>query len=105
MGGGLRVFGIVFLVIALVTAASAAELKVKVVDPQSAAVPGAQVLLLKHNGAAQHTATSAGDGTVSFDNVPAGEYQVQILAPRFARLTVSGTAPQADPITAKLQLA
>jgi vitamin B12 transporter len=101
----MRVLRIVFFVIALVTAASAAELKVKVVDPQSAAVPGAQVLLLKHNGAAQHTATSAGDGTVSFDNVPAGEYQVQILAPGFARLTISLTAPRADPITAQLQLA
>src|SRR4030081_795450 len=101
----MRVLRVVFFIIALVTAASAAELKVKVVDPQSAAVPGAQVLLLKHNGAAQHTATSAGDGTVSFDNVPAGEYQVQILAPGFARLTLSLTAPHADPITAQLQLA
>src|SRR6202022_3931395 len=101
----MRVLRIVFFVIALATAASAGELKVKVVDPQSAAVPGAQVLLLKHNGAAQHTATSAGDGTVSFENVPPGEYQVQILAAGFARLALNVTASRADSITAQLQLA
>jgi vitamin B12 transporter len=101
----MRVLRIVFFVIALVTAASAAELKVKVVDPQSVAVSGAQVLLLKKNGAAQHTAISAADGTVSFENVPAGDYQVQVLAPGFARLTISVTARRADQITAQLQLA
>ena len=61
-------------------ASLAADLKVKVVDPQSAAVSGAQVSLLRNNGPALHTVTSAGDGTVWFENIPDGEYQVQVLA-------------------------
>src|SRR5216684_1522425 len=101
----MRILRVVFFIFALVAAASAAELKVKVVDPQSAAVPGAQVLLIRTNGAALRTATSVGDGTVSFENLPAGDYQVQVLAPGFARLTISVTTPRADSITAQLQLA
>src|SRR5260370_2210711 len=101
----MRILRVVFFIFALVAAASAAELKVKVLDPQSAAVPGAQVSLLKKNGAALHTVTSVGDGTVSFENLPAGYYQVQVLAPGFAHLTISVTAPRADSITAQLQLA
>ena len=101
----MRVLRVLFFIFTLVAAASAAELSVKVVDPQSAAVPGAQVSLLRNNGAALHAATSAGDGTVSFENVPAGDYQLQVLAPGFARLTISVTAPRADSITAQLQLA
>jgi vitamin B12 transporter len=103
----MRILRVVFFIFALVAAASAAELeiKIKVVDPQSAAVPGAQVSLLRNNGAALHTATSAGDGTVSFENVPTGDYQLQVLAPGFAHLTISVTAPRTDSITAQLQLA
>jgi vitamin B12 transporter len=101
----MRILRVVFFIFALVAAASAAELKLKVVDPQSAAVSGAQVLLVKNNGGALRTATSAGDGAVSFENVPAGDYEVQVLAPGFARLIISMTAPRADSITAQLQLA
>jgi len=94
-----------FLVFISLAAASAADLKVKVIDPQSATVAGAQVLLLKKDGAVLRTATSIGDGSTSFGNVPNGDYQVQILAPGFAPLRISVTAPHADPITAQLQLA
>ncbi len=101
----MRILRVVFFIFAFVAAASAAELKVKVVDPQSAAVAGAEVSLLKNNGAALHTATATGDGTVSFENVPAGDYQVQVLAPGFASLSISVTIPHPDPLTAQLQLA
>ena len=101
----MRAFRFLFFIFALGAAVSAAELKVKVVDPQSAAVFGAQVSLLRNNGAALDTATSAGDGTVSFDNVPAGDYRLQVLAPGFARLDMSLTAAHADSITAQLHLA
>ncbi len=94
-----------FLLFVALAAASAADLKVKVVDPQSAAVPGAQVLLLKPDGAVLHTATSIGDGSASFGNVPSGNYQLQILAPGFASLTISVTAPRPEAVTAQLQLA
>jgi vitamin B12 transporter len=93
-----------FIFVAL-AAASAADLKVKVIDPQSAAVAGAQALLLKKDGVVLRTATSIGDGSASFGNVPNGDYLVQVLAPGFARLTISVAAPNPDPVTAQLQLA
>ncbi len=45
----MRFFGILVGVVSLVAVASAAELKVKVVDPRSAAVSGAQVILLNQS--------------------------------------------------------
>lgn len=101
----MRVFRALVFVLALVVAASAAELKVKVLDPQAAAVAGAEVSLLKKDGAPLRTATSAGDGTVSFVDVPAGDYDVQVLAPGFARLTLATAAPRADAIVAQLYVA
>src|ERR1700732_2501314 len=101
----MRALGASFLFFVALTAASAADLKVKVIDPQSAAVPGAQVLLLKPDGAVLHTATSIGDGSASFGNVPSGNYQLQILAPGFASLTISVTAPRPEAVIAQLQLA
>ncbi len=94
-----------FLLFVTLAAASAADLKVKVIDPQSAAVAGAQVSLLTKEGSVLHAATSFGDGIASFENVPNGDYQVQVLAPGFARLTTNVTAPRAEPLTAQLQLA
>jgi vitamin B12 transporter len=93
-----------FLFVSLV-AASAADLKIKVIDPQSAAVSGAEVSLFTNDGAVLHTATSIGDGSASFANVPDGDYQLQVLAPGFARLTLSVTVPRSEPLTAQLQLA
>ena len=43
----MRFFRILASVICLLAAASAAEIKIKVIDPQSAVVAGAQVLLLE----------------------------------------------------------
>ncbi len=101
----MRALRALLLILVALAAASAADLKVRVVDPQSAAVAGAQVSLLKNDGTVLRTDTSIGDGSVWFGNVPAGDYQVQILAPGFARLTISVTAPRADAVTAQLQLA
>ena len=42
----MRFLGILVGILSLVAVASAAELKVKIVDPQSEAVSGAQVILL-----------------------------------------------------------
>jgi vitamin B12 transporter len=92
-------------VLALVAAASAADLKIKVLDPQSVAVAGAQVLLLNSNETPLHTVTSAGDGTATFSNLASGEYKLEILAPGFARLTISATVPQANILTTQLQVA
>src|SRR5258708_2644588 len=101
----MRALRALLLILVAGAAASAADLKARVVEPDSAAVAGAQVWLLKNDGTVSRTDTSIGDGSVWFGSVPAGDYQVQILAPGFARLTISVTAPRADAVTAQLQLA
>ncbi|MGZ7102837.1 MAG: TonB-dependent receptor [Candidatus Angelobacter sp.] len=66
-------------------AALAADLKVKVLDPQSAAVAGAQVSLVREqDGKVLATQTTSAEGLAMF-RVPGQEpYQVQVLAPGFA---------------------
>ena len=49
----MRFFGIFTSVICLLAAASAAEIKIKVIDPQSAVVAGAQVLLFEGDNASR----------------------------------------------------
>ncbi len=86
-------------------AASAADLKIKVIDPQSAAISGAQVSVSpKGNDAPYRTAVSSADGVATFTALTAGEYQIQILAPGFAPQSQSFTAPS-DVVTIQLHLA
>jgi outer membrane cobalamin receptor len=104
----MRVFAGVFLVLLLVfpVAASAADLKVKVVDPQSAAVAGAQVSLIANASEipVKVTTTSA-EGMVSFDHLPGGKYRVQVLAPGFAPKTIPVAENHADVVTIQVQVA
>src|SRR5712671_3772803 len=81
----MRFFGIFVSVLVMLAAASAAELKIKVVDPQSAAVAGAQVTLTDpaESTPAEVTTTSA-EGVAMFHPTSAGPYRVRILAPGFA---------------------
>ena len=69
----------------LLAVASAAELKIKVVDPQSAAVAGAQVTVSDpaESTPAEVTTTSA-EGVAVFHTTSAGPFRVRILAPGFA---------------------
>jgi outer membrane cobalamin receptor len=104
---GMRVLaGLVFVVL-LGAAASAADLKVKVVDPQSAALAGAQVNLMPASGGKiLATQNTSAEGAALF-RMPTGavsaDYKVQVLAPGFAAETVS-VASQAE-ITVRLRLA
>jgi len=86
----MRVFGFVsLLVVSLSLAAAAADLKVKVVDPQSAAVGGAQVSLVGGSeGKVLGTQSTSAEGTAIFRMPEAGAYQIQVLAPGFAAETV-----------------
>ena len=70
--------------ILLVTAASATELKIKVVDPQSVAVAGAQVELF-HGGSATPVAiqTTSADGLAVFRELDSPPYRARILAAGF----------------------
>ncbi len=90
----------------LATAASAADVKLKILDPQSAAVPGAEVLLLSD---ATHDpvriATSSAEGDVSFGNVPAGAWQIRVLAAGFAAQTLPLPESASGVLTIHLHLA
>ncbi len=97
------------LLIAL-AAASAADLKVKVIDPQAAAVRGARVALLsKGAGVGARVATTSAEGTAVFAGLnpgdsSAGKFQIQVLAPGFAAYSEDLTA-NAEMITVQLHLA
>src|SRR5580704_4936647 len=100
-----RVFAVVFLLpfIFLSLSTASAEIKITVVDPQDAAVPGAQVQLLQAEKlvAVQNT---SGDGIVTFRQAPSSAYRVQVLAPGFAveTLDLSSTS---EAVTIRLHVA
>ena len=103
----MRVLAGLFFVLLLGAAASAADLKVKVVDPQSAALAAAQVnLMTASGGKILATQNTSAEGAALF-RMPTGavsaDYKVQVLAPGFAAETVS-VASQAE-ITVRLRLA
>jgi vitamin B12 transporter len=74
------------LLFVALAAASAADLKVKVIDPQSAAVSGARVTLFVTGSNASSTkiATTSAEGVATFGDLSSSAYQVQVLAPGFA---------------------
>jgi len=82
--------------------ALAADLAVKVLDPQSAAVSGAQVQLLAEHGRIIATKITSAEGIATFPNATAGPYQVKVLAPGFA---IETAAVSEKGLTVKLHLA
>jgi vitamin B12 transporter len=106
-----RVFAsIVFLLaafssIVLLSTGASAEIKLRVVDPQDAAVAGAEVQLLKL-GKPVAVASTSGEGLVNFREAASGAYRVNVLAPGFAAETLD-LAPTAtdEVVTIKLRLA
>lgn len=93
--------GITFFLSAV---AAATDLTVKVLDPQTAAVAGAQVLLVRANQTkALALQTTSAEGVATFHLPDSGPYQIQILAPGFAAELVDVSAE--TPITVKLHLA
>ena len=100
----MRVFVGVFLGLILSAAASAAELKIKVVDPQSAAVAGALVSLIGgSDGKVLATQSTSAEGSALFLLPGQREYQIQVLAPGFAAETVEVSSH--TEITVNLRLA
>jgi vitamin B12 transporter len=100
----MRIVSAVFLVLVSV-AASAADLKIKVVDPQSAAVAGAQVSLLSRQGSkVLATETTSAEGMATFHVDTEGPYQVKVLAAGFAVETAQ-FPPRAETFTVTLRLA
>ena len=84
----MRFFRILTSVICLLAAASAAEIKIKVVDPQSAVVAGAQVVLIPQGSTTPAAvASTSAEGLVVFRDLAARSYRVQVLAQGFAAAT------------------
>lgn len=85
--------------------ALAADLKVKVVDPQSAAVFGARVELLpKEGGIPAAIENTSAEGLAVFHNIPSGPLRMQVLAAGFGAQTVDVPTSR-DLVTVQLQLA
>jgi outer membrane cobalamin receptor len=100
----MRVLVSINFVLFLSLAASAADLKVKVIDPSAAAVSGAQVSLL-HSGSKEALAkqTTSAEGIAVFQRPDAGTNQISVLAPGFAAETVDvSSEPE---LTIRLHLA
>jgi vitamin B12 transporter len=82
------------------------SLKVKVVDPQGAAVADVQVSLLPAGSTSPlGVESSSAMGIASFDAVPAGNYKLQILAAGFAREAVEVAVPHPEVVSVRLHVA
>src|ERR1039458_9443496 len=87
-------------------AAASAEIKIKVIDPQGAAVAGGQVQLLKAEKFVSAALNTSAEGAVVFPQTisKSDSYRVQVLAAGFAVATVD-ISPTAESLTIKLRLA
>jgi vitamin B12 transporter len=103
-----------FLLLVSFSVASAADLKVKVIDPQSAAVAGAQVTLSSKCALNQTVAISSAEGIATLPALDVGDaspsnrgcpFHVRVLAPGFALYSEDIAASGSDVITAQLHLA
>jgi outer membrane cobalamin receptor len=103
----MRALSASLLLLVSLTAASAADLKVKVVDPQSAAVAGAQVSVFSRGSdTALRVGVSSADGITSFAALSSAAYQIQVLAAGFApQISEIDLATHPEVITIQLHLA
>jgi vitamin B12 transporter len=87
------------------TAALATDLKVSVQSPSGDRVSGVQVSLFRtsDNGGVG-VQTTAGDGTVTFPNLPDGQYRAVVLAPGFAAQSLQVAMPGTGALTVQLNL-
>jgi outer membrane cobalamin receptor len=102
----MRVFSAAVLAALSLTAAFAADFKIKVTDANAAAVSGAQVSVLSEGQSTPiKVLTTGGDGSVGSVSLPDGHYQIQILAPGFSVFSRAITLPQDHEFTAALSVA
>ncbi len=96
---------IVLSLLLFLSTAAAADLRIKVVDPRSAAVANAEVSLFRDKDSTPVAVQlTAADGTASFTGLDATGYRARILAPGFALHEVAIEASQAASIV-RLQVA
>jgi vitamin B12 transporter len=87
------------------SAASAADLKIKVVDPQSAVVAGAEVSLLASGDRIVATQITSAEGIAILSERGSRPYRIKVLAPGFAAETVDVSKEKETEITVVLRLA
>jgi len=92
--------------IVLVAAASAAELKIRVIDLQSAAVARARVeLYVKDTATPVAIETTSPEGLATFHPTAAVSYWLRVLAPGFAEQISEVSATTDEPLTVQLHIA
>src|ERR1017187_1606594 len=99
-------FLLVVGLVSILTSFASAEIKIKVVDPQDAAVAGAEVQLLKLGKPAPAAIQStSAEGLAIFRQAPSSSYRVQVLAPGFAAEMVTlDVSPTAEVTTINLRV-
>lgn len=84
----------------------AADLQVKVVDPQGAVVAGARVTAYVRNStAAAAVGETRGDGLALLGGLAGGEYRVRVLAPGFAAAEANAKVPSNEALAVRLSVA
>ena len=91
-----------FLSVAVRAESTGKSITVKVLDPQSAAVAGAQVQLLRTNQSVAASEITSAEGIAIFHTAEAGPFKLKILAAGFAAETVDASGGE---LTVQLQLA
>jgi vitamin B12 transporter len=96
-----------FVLLALVCASAyAADLKIRVVDPHSAAVPDAQISVFTAGDSTPIGVTiSSADGVASLAGLQQGSYRIQVLAPGFAPNTTNVWLPRESIVAVQLSIA
>jgi vitamin B12 transporter len=81
------------------------DLHAKIVDPQAAVVPGAQVVLLRAGSSTPVSVqTSSGSGLISFRGLANGKYVIKVLAAGFGVQNQDVTLPDTEQIEVRLAL-
>ncbi len=102
----MRFFCVLASVLSLLAVASASDLKIKVIDPQSAAVSGAQVELSENdNPNSSAVGLTSAEGVVVFKNTASAPSHIRVLAAGFAPETHNLPSSPSDMITVQLRLA
>ena len=90
----MRALCVLWLLLVSLSAAFAADTTVRVIDPQSAAVSGAQISLI---GKGSHTparvTTTSAEGLADFGELSPGSYRIEVLAAGFGAQVVDFKVP------------
>ena len=100
-------FPVIFVfALSLSALASSHNFEIRVVDPNSVAVSGAQVTIYPvDSNTALALRTTSGEGVVTLVSFGSGDYRVEVLAPGFAPQTLSAKLPDEARMDVRLKLA